>query len=304
MINFTIHRAITCWEKENQKKLDMWHYPDSFAKIIDDLEDSIETWTFYVTNLLKISNWNMSRLIDKDGKMRLPKAYLLIEVTVKNNLVLDWYPEKPALNYIDKTDFRYWSRYWDPSSTLPFNRIVMIHDIGWMRQRIPNENGMSHSDKYLLEAIHEHIHFIIDRLKELIDVELMSDMYFEYKTIPIPKGKSPSEVETKQLISFDILSIKEITEIENQKWLKQTFEEMGLSVDDFIKIFADVNGNKNKFIKALKEKGVNGLGEIRALKIINKLRNEFTEIFIRNHPGEMMNIKSKVVSISVKKQRH
>lgn len=304
MINFTIRQAINCWEKENKKKLDMWGQQERFARTIDELQDSIAMWHIYVTDLLRISNWNMSRLVDKDGKIRLPKAYLLIEVTMKNNLVLDWYPGKPALNYIDKTDFRYWSRYWDQSSTLPFNRIVMIHDIGWMRQRMPNRNGMSLSDRYLLEAIREHIHFIIERLGELIDVELMSDMYFEYKTLPLPKGKSPAEVETRQLMTFDVLSIKEITEIENQKWLKKTFKEMGLSVDDFIKIFADVNGHTRKFVKILKEKGIKGLGEIGAVNIIDKLRNEFTEIFFRNYPEEMMNINSKVVSISVKKRSH
>lgn len=302
MINFTIHRAIECWEKENKKKFDMWNSRECFASVIESLQSSIADWPFWAQNLLKISNWNIPRLTDKNGNIRLPKAYLEIYLTKQENLVLDWYPDIPAFNYIRETDFRYWSRDWD-SGQLPFNRIVMIRDVGvpYIYGRDRNKH-IPHSHKYLLQAIHEHVHFVIDTLKMLIDIELVSDLYFEYKSIPVPQGKYPCEVEREQLVSCEILTMKEINEREKQKWLDKTFAEMGLSADDFIKIFANVEGNKKKFAKMLKEKGIKGLGEYRAATIIEKLKKEFTEVYLRNYPEEMMNINSKVVSIHVNKQ--
>jgi hypothetical protein len=178
----------------------------------------------------------------------------------------------------------------------------MIHDVGWMLSYSERETA-PHSRKYLLRAIHEHMQYIVQTLKEIVDIELVSDMYFEYKPLPVPRGKFPGEYESEQLIFCRVLRAKEIEKRESQKWIKKTFEEMEISVEDFVKIFADVKGNCRKCAVVLKERGIKGLGEIRVAKIVNKLRNEFSETFLKNYPEEMMNLESKVVSISIKREK-
>jgi hypothetical protein len=214
------------------------------------------------------------------------------------NIVLDWYPDKPAYNYLDETDFLYWSHYWNNQKRS--NRIVMIHDVGWMLP-YSDSQPVPHSDKYLLKAIHEHMSYVVGTLKKLIDIELQSEMYFEYRSLSVPSKKSPWEVERDELISCEILSVAEIKERENQKWLIKTFEELEMSADDFVKMFADAEGKNKRFVKNLKAKGIKRLGEMGAANIINKLKKEFPEIYLRNYPEEMMKIDRKVVSISVKR---
>jgi hypothetical protein len=103
MIDWTIRKAIDFWEKEHKKKLDLWDHPDSFAMAINELQDSIAWWCTYATHILTPTNWDFSRLLTKDGTIRLPKAYLAIELTEKGNIVLDWYPDRPAAHYGYKT---------------------------------------------------------------------------------------------------------------------------------------------------------------------------------------------------------
>lgn len=281
MIDYYIRQAIEFREKETKRPFDSYEGDDAFSKCIYDLQNSLTTWPNEVISLLDVYNWNLQRLTN-EGKLRKPKAYLLLEVTTKDNLVLDWYPDKPAQNYLHETDFRYWSSYWQPTS-MPDNRILMIHGFDHL---LPYNKPARHSIKYLLEAIREHIHDIIRILKQLIDVELVSDMYLEYSPLPIPKGKSPTSVERKELVTCRVLSVKEIADIEEQKWFKNTFSEMGISAEDFLEMFWEAGGKYSRFAKKLKEKGVKGVGEVTAKQIIERLKSSFSELYFLNMPKE------------------
>ncbi len=158
-------------------------------------------WFARATDMLNPAHWNMPRLL-KDKEGRKPQAYLLLELTEgTENLVLDWYPDKPPIHHPDETDFPYWSNYRHPGSPQP-NRLVMMHSVHHL---LPWKGPAPHSIKYLLKAHGKHIHYIAAVLRKLLDVELLTDMHFGYRTLPVREVRSPDKYEKEELVRCDIL---------------------------------------------------------------------------------------------------
>lgn len=280
--DYNLRRAIEFREKETRRPVDLCDGRSSFEEVAQELKNSLVEWPHHTVYLLDVFNWNLPRLVSHDGTFRKPKVYLLLEVTVKGNLVLDWYPDKPAQKYLHEHDFRYWGNYWHPDGGMPDNRILMIRNF----QHFLYHKTAPHSVKYLVEAVREHIHDVIGILKRLVDVELMTDLYLEYTELHVPKGKNRWHVETQQLASCRILSVEEIAEIGNQRWLEKTFTEMGITVETFLKVYWEAGGKYSKFTKILKEKGANGVGEVTAKNIVERLKSNFQELYRAHTPND------------------
>lgn len=282
---YHLNKATYFWEKEHKRPVD-FEKRDVFTTICEDLKASIFRWPSRIIYLVNAMNWNISRLAE-DTTLRKPHAYLRLDITQKDNLVLNWYPRMPMLidvsgiPILKDTDYIWWSDRWN-EGIQPMNRIMMLHDVGFIIRR----NEFPHSIKYLLQAIHKHIEFIVSTISQIIEITLMTGMYFEYERLPIPKGKYPSEVETERLIKCSILNVEEISRLDNLKYIMETFKGARLTPKDIIKLFAEVNCNYNRFDKKIKETGIKGVGEVSLRKIIDIIKNDYAELYAKYFPDK------------------
>jgi len=299
MPNYYIKRAIESRIKETRGAFNPEESRDTFAQALYDLEYSVRYWPHHVIPLLDVSNWNLPRLM-KEGSLRKPKVYLLLEHTSKENLVIDWYPGEPAHNYLHETDFLHWSNYWHPNK-MPDNRILIIHKAEYL---FPYGKPATDSVKYLLKGLHEHIKEIVHILGRLVEVKLLSDMYLEYGINSVIKGKKPITISEDQLVNCRVLAIDEISKIEDKKWLKAKFEQIGISQDRFLKMFWEADGKYRRFAKTLRDKGVKGVGEATAERIVEGTRTHFPDIYSKHLPMKFRtdNIDGKVIQLFKKNE--
>ena len=272
MIRYRIRKAIELWEKEKKQKFSRDRMmSDSFCTVLDDLESSIMSWPSEALELLNPRRWNLPNLMVDGHNIRKPKADFYCSITPKQNFVLEWRPD------LSVQDFKISLINWG-AMAIPMNRLVMIHDLQWLLYR--NEGKRyPHSLKYLLEAVNAHVNYVLEILGGLIDINLRSKLYFEYRDLPIPRGKSRADVEDNELFSCKIMDIEKIAELENQKWLESTFQKIGFSPKEFLAIYMETGAKIKKFDGLLKQKGVKGLGQAGLANIIEKLKTDFSHLW-------------------------
>ncbi len=263
---------------------------DPFSVVARDLLHSVEHWPLRAGALLDPTKWNLKRLLDASGKFRRPQAYLLLEFTFKNNLVLELYPKEPPYHNFGENDFPFWSssRY---GSQDPENRIVMIHEM--LHLRSYKAFYFPKPETLLIELVRSHIHEVLRTIAGTIDVKLGTDLYFEY----LDDKSHPFE---KKLKSFEILPVEEIEDrnkrIQDAAWLKSSFaRSMGISANDFLKLYVSSGKSLQTLSKALDKKGIKA-GRQRLKTLLMRLKESFPKLYYRHCKGEREETEPKTVA--------
>jgi len=208
---------------------------------------------FHLHGLINIDNWNLSRLITERGKYRKPKVRLAVDITSKDNLVLDWYPVTGDFYSDDAGDFLRWSDQWPiGGGRLPDNRIVMIREFDNLNPQWRKSETYGESEQLLVEGVREHLRDVYRFLGTLFDITLETDLYLTYR-----KEKWSDE----KLTEVAVRNVKEVRrEAERQAhedWPRKIFDEgLGISVDAFLEIFRDAEYKYTSAAELLKQKQV------------------------------------------------
>lgn len=198
--DYYLMTALEEWQGRQQER----HFRNPFADVLSDLVSSMASWPSNCLHLLEPQNWRYEKLrVRADLKhvrdligCRLPRIALRVEITSKDNLVLEWLPRKlnadryerigPDGRYqLDENyDFHLFSSA-RPIGSDPENRIVMIRGFNKLGQYEKEKNGsyrqkFSKAESSLLEAVKSHLTDVRNALSRIFDVEVETDLRFEY----------------------------------------------------------------------------------------------------------------------------
>ena len=278
--------------KTKGKTYDVYNDSSFFASVYREISGEILSWQHEATGLLDTQNWRLNRLIQKDGSLRKPKAYLCVERTAKDNLVLDWYPSIPVIKIVE-TDWCYWDNSWTGYGSLPFNRILMIRGFGYYLY----ENSFDKAEIYLIKAVKKLFGNIYSFLNRLIDIKIVEDFYLTYQGYGLDE----------KLVDCRIRSVEEV-EVEEQKkkreeWLKENFHKKGLSPEEFLQLFKRA-GLKYKTTSKLLANIVK-VSPYQIKSLVNRLFDEYPEIYdkiLKIPPHGKKPRESRVVKVDFKKK--
>lgn len=159
-----------------------------FGTVLRDVARASSSWPEEVVSLLDRKNWNIERLRMPNGEFRRPKAYLSVEVTVKGNLALDWFPRRTALTF-DNGDWIRWSNEWPIGGhSYPMNRILFIHDFDSCFGKWASE-PFGEAEEYLAEAIRGLLQDIFRFLRHFIEVEILKRLVWVLRSPPQQVGE-------------------------------------------------------------------------------------------------------------------
>lgn len=181
--------------------------------IVGSLESETDAWAYNVAELIDIRNWNLKNLslkkpetfmrdgIPYESYVRKPKAYFELRITQRGNLVLDWFPWNPNCRklHLYETDWIKWDDQWPEGSLhYPFNRALMIHD--FKNISAPKEGKpFNKLDNFILGAIKDLVDLIYLFLDRFIEIEKITDLYFDFK----------GEYVHRRLINYEIRNVRE-----------------------------------------------------------------------------------------------
>lgn len=202
--------------------------------IINSLESETDSWAYNVAELIDIRNWNLKNLslkkpetfmrggIPYESYVRKPKAYFELRTTQRGNLVLDWFPWNPNFRklHLHNTDWIKWDDQWPEGGMhYPLNRVLMIHDFKNIRA-LKDGTPFKKLDYFILGAIKDLIDLIYLFLDRFIEIEKITDLYFDFK----------GEYSRRRLISFEIRNVKEAeAELHSKKsfaWILDTCAQL------------------------------------------------------------------------------
>ena len=235
MIVHSLKRALEYKKKEYGRAYDVDNERGYFSTVYRDILDAIVSWHSQTVDLISFKYWRIENLRKKDGTLRKPKAYFRTEITAKGNFVLNWYPTDGSF-FREKGDWSYWDDQWPAgSTTLPFNRILMIHDFEYLYHK-HHDKSFDQSDDYLLQALQDVIREIYTFLNNFIEVIKLEELYLEYA-----EGARFSD---KKLIGCRIRNVsdvrKESVERSRKEWLHKTFDNiLVISPEQFLETFKE-----------------------------------------------------------------
>lgn len=261
-----------------------------FEDAFRDLVDGESGWWDGAHQLFDLSNWNWRKLKTVKNGVRKPRVTLVVDVTSKQNLVLEWFPRTEGVkdqfeyfvgeccyNVEEDYDFLTFSSL-RPIAADPDNRILMIRGLGGVYSFQKDTDGnynrfYKRSEQLLIEMADALLRDVQRSLSEVFDVILRNNLYLKYDS---------ENWQTRRLISWDIRSVKEI-EAENKaaakaKWLKETFEIVGLSADEFLRIFESTGRQYSPTERALEKRNVM-LSRQRIKTLTNRLYDDYPELY-------------------------
>jgi hypothetical protein len=255
-----------------------------FGVVARDLMASLEQWPLRARGLLDGGNWHYQRLVDAQGTCRKSQVTLVVEITARDNLVLEWYPGPSLASPRDAIDFLHWSDrrsgYDDPA-----HRLVMIREFARLGSYDPKRRRPRYdpSDQQLIEAVHAHLHAIVSTLRSILDVHLDTDLYLEYRTTARPRA-DPA------LLGFRVRPVHEVEqeerEAQRQHWLQQTFHEgLGISPAHFLDTFREANYQFTSTSKRLQDQGVS-LSRDHVRRLVHRLYDEHPALYERHCPTQ------------------
>jgi hypothetical protein len=272
--------------KQHEERRAGYHLdPDQrpFGVVARDLMASLEQWPLRARGLLDGGNWHYQRLVDAQGTCRKPQVTLVVEITARDNLVLEWYPGPSLAHPPDASDFLHWSDqrsgYDDPA-----HRLVMIRDFARLGSYDPTHRRPRYapSDQQLIEAVHAHLHAILYVLRTILDVHLDTDLYLEYRT----NARTRSD---QELLGFQVRQVREVEqeqrEAQRQRWLRQTFHEgLGISPAHFLDTFREANYRYTTTAQRLQQHQVT-LSHSQVRRLIHRLSDEHPALYARHCPA-------------------
>jgi hypothetical protein len=209
-----------------------------------------------------------------------PIRWLSVDITQKDNLVLDWYPAD-RFDPRAENDFKYWNDQWLPNSP-PFNRLVMIREFGRLSSYI-RLGKTGKAEQLLVEGILELLDHVADFASYFCEVSKDTWLFLEYD--------SRNSTMTKPLVlrSCNIRNVAEEKAREETTrkaaWLKEKFaENLGLEAITFLRAFEEANGSFPGTARVLKER-YSARMEISGAKVktlVNKLYEEYPDIYDKN----------------------
>lgn len=236
------HALLLLLKEENLSIEDIDDLRPWLHQLVGDIEDSIVTWFHQCDILLNTDNWT--------DKTKKPEINLYMEITVKGNFKLEWYP----VNRNDFISFNDWSY----GCYEPLNRIVFIHEVQNMMwiDREKNINSMI----MFSEAIEKHIQTIIKTLSKFVIVHLKSNI--------ICSDKRPY---------FKVVSMEEFENIKKENWMNNTFKNLNIDPIKFIELYKESGKN----VKKLKKMYIfpQKIGEISLQNIIDTIKKDFPSIY-------------------------
>ncbi len=207
---------------------------------------------FNVQRLLDINNWNLSKLVNGDGKYRKPTVYLKVDITSKDNLVLDWFPTLTSHIFSNgEGDFIRWSGM-RPIGGLPDNRIVMIREFNNLNPRWREATSYTESEQLLIEGVNQHLKEIYRFLDDFFEVNVENDLYLTYT------GEKWSDGKLTGVAIRNVRQVKcEAEKLAHEQWPNDTFEKgLGISVEAFLEAFRDAGYAYSPAHSALKQKKI------------------------------------------------
>lgn len=232
---------------------------DVFGRVLNELLASWTQWPAKAQSLLNCRNWAGNRLVNADGTIRPPRITLYTEITVKDNLVLDWRPGSGENDYlreqlhrvignnqIEHSDFIRWSDD-RPIGGEPDNRIIMIREAAHLGYP-PFASACMPSCKHLAKAVVEHFSEVIEILRSIFATEVA--------TVPVLDDSNPA----------GYIRIADPTEHAKELWLKKEFPgQIGIDADSLLKIYAGSGYSYPRTSKLVREQG----GRASAQKVQN-----------------------------------
>lgn len=299
MPSYYLQRALAAKQKEYSRSptYELDNDRSVFSTVYQELSYSVTNWMFNIDSLINIDNWNLSKLVNEHGKYRKPRVRLVVDITSKDNLVLDWY-SVPDSHYLeDEGDFLRWSNQWPiGGGQLPDNRIVMIREFNNLNPPWRDSETYGEPEQLLVEGVQEHLKDVYRFLGSIFDVSIETDLYLTYK-----KEKWADE----KLTEVAVRNVKEVKrEAERQtheEWPRKTFDEgLGISVDAFLEAFRDAEYKYNPAADLLKQKQVK-ISRDRVRKLIQQLYNDYPNLYDKYctvpPQGLAARAKGKIISI-------
>jgi hypothetical protein len=252
---------------------------------------------FNLDSLIDIDNWNFSKLVGERGKYRKPRVRLVVDITSKDNLVLDWYPVPNGHYSDDEGDFLRWSNQWPiGGGTLPDNRIVMIREFNNLNPPWRKSETYGEPEQLLVEGVQEHLKDVYRFLGNIFEISIETDLYLTYKN---------EKWSDEKLTEVTVRNVKEVKrEAEKQahnEWPRKTFDEgLGISVDAFLEAFRDAEYKYTPAADLLKQKQVK-ISRDRVRNLIQQLYNDYPDLYDRYcsvaPQGLAARAKGKIISI-------
>ena len=277
MLSHYLRRALAAKQKEVSRRpsYDLEEDRSVFSTVFRELAYSVESWMFNITSLIDINNWNFSKLVDERGKYRKPTIHLMVDITSKDNLVLDWFPTLSSHHYsTGEGDFIRWSSGWPAGGGLPDNRIVMIREFNNLNPSWKKEETYGEPEQLLVEGVQEHLKDVYRFLGHMFDVNVEMDLYLTYK-----KEKWSDE----KLTDVAIRNVREVKRdaerLAHEQWPRETFDKgLGISAEAFLETFRDAGYEYTPTYNLLKQKKIK-IGRERVRDLIHALYNGYPDLY-------------------------
>lgn len=274
--NYYLFGAIREYEKKKRRPFDIYG-SDYFSKVMREYASALTGWPSDIQGLIAPENWNTDRLLQHDALLRKPRVWLSVDITQKENLVLDWYPGD-RFDLRAGNDFKYWNNQWSFGSE-PFNRIVMIREFGYLSSRI-RQGETGKAEHLLVEGILALLDHIADFTLHFCEVSKRRWLFLEYDS------RKSSASESHQLQSCTIKNVAEEKAREEAerktRWLKEQFQDgLRVEVSNFLRAFQDAGGNFRQTRSVLRTQyGIEPAVSLAKIKmLVSRLYEQYPDLY-------------------------
>jgi hypothetical protein len=275
---YSVLRAIRERASElRSKSYDPYEDHTHFGTVGRELLSSIAGWISNANLLLDGNNWNSHQLTEPSGHRRKPRIFLDTTHTAKGNLVVEWAPRVENARNPDAHDFLFWTNMGAIGTrSLPRNRLIMIRGFqDFVGYCFYVEKQLPASHVLLVEAVCYHLQDVYRYLEGLFELTVRWDLYLDYEGVG----------HDKKLIGAEIRNTEQVNqarrEVENKKWLHETFGKLGMSVETFLLTFAKAGHQYAAAAKLLREQGISVRSE-KVQQLILRLYENHRTLYSSN----------------------
>jgi hypothetical protein len=220
--------------------------------------------------IINVRNWRIDNLMDERGTLHKPRIYLGVEITSKDNLVLEWYPWARRTLTLEQTD---WTRWTDlsPIGEMPWNRIIQLNRFGRLMHRA-HLGQLTEAQKNLLLAAESLLQLIYDFLGSIAQVNITRDLHLDRP------GKGASITGARIMTPDEIA--KERRHADALKWFRKTFDERlhPLTAGNLLRIFRENGMKASRVSNVLKSRYLIDIGQNALGSILARLQSQFPEL--------------------------